>query len=44
MASEKGGAYYYNYSIPQTEGLTFEGNEAPYGSNVASYAKTLRIV
>jgi hypothetical protein len=37
-ASLYGGAIHYNMFKPVTNGNTFEGNEAPYGNNIASYA------
>ena len=37
MASEQGGAIYYNFRRPQFHNNTFTDNTAPDGSNIASY-------
>ena len=37
MASEQGGAIYYNFRRPQFLNNTFTNNTASYGSNIASY-------
>ena len=37
MASEQGGAIYYNFRRPDIIGINFTNNVAAYGSNIASY-------
>ena len=37
----KGGAINYEGKWPQMSDIIFAGNEAPYGSNIASYGSKL---
>ena len=43
VAGKRGGAIYYSSYPPILTNVTFSNNSAPYGQNLASYAKTLRL-
>jgi hypothetical protein len=43
-ASSKGGAIYYGFKRPQLINVTNQGNAAPYGPDLASYAVKIRMV